>query len=430
MVSIGDLAPTAGAPRSGGAVRQIAAGTIGNVLELYDFAVYGYLAHVIAENFFPAEDEIAGLLAAFAVFAVGYLMRPIGGILIGHIGDRHSRKLALVLSVGGMAVPTVLIGLLPTYATIGIAAPILLVLLRVAQGLSVGGEYVGSMVFLVESAPENRRGLYGAFCAAGAVCGILVGSAVAAVLQAVFDPAEVQAWAWRLPFLAGGLLALVGFLLRRTLAEPDRRGRAVVKTPIVEAFRRHPREIVTLVGLTVFNAVGFYISFVFVASWLQQADGIAPSVALSINSLNMILLVFVLVGFGWLSDRVGRLPILSGATLAAIVFGLPLFLLMREGGLVGAFLGQLGFVVIVGAFAVQPALMVETVGGQVRVSAVAIAFNLGMGIIGGLSPLFATWLIVTTGEEIAPAYFIIGAAVISFVATRFLVETGGRPLRP
>jgi MHS family proline/betaine transporter-like MFS transporter len=430
MASIGDLARAADAPRHGGAVRQIAAGTIGNVLELYDFAVYGYLAHVIAENFFPAEDDIAGLLAAFAVFAVGYLMRPIGGILIGHIGDRHSRKLALILSVGGMAVPTVLIGLLPTYATIGIAAPILLVLLRVAQGLSVGGEYVGSMVFLVESAPENRRGLYGAFCAAGAVCGILVGSAVAAVLQAVFDPAEVQAWAWRLPFLAGGLLAVVGFLLRRTLAEPDRRGRAVVKTPIVEAFRRHPREIVTLVGLTVFNAVGFYIAFVFVASWLQQADGIAPSVALSINSLNMILLVFVLVGFGWLSDRIGRLPILSGATLAAIVFGLPLFLLMREGGLVGAFLGQLGFVVIVGAFAVQPALMVETVGGQVRVSAVAIAFNLGMGIIGGLSPLFATWLIVTTGEEIAPAYFIIGAAVISFVATRFLVETGGRPLRP
>lgn len=430
MASVSDQARAASAPRNGGSVRQIAAGTIGNVLELYDFAVYGYLAHVIAENFFPAEDEIAGLLAAFAVFAVGYLMRPIGGILIGHIGDRHSRKLALVLSVGGMAVPTVLIGLLPTYATIGIAAPILLVLLRVAQGLSVGGEYVGSMVFLVESAPENRRGLYGAFCAAGAVCGILVGSAVAAVLQAVFDPAEVEAWAWRLPFLAGGLLALVGFLLRRTLTEPDRRGRAVVKAPIVEAFRRHPREIVTLVALTVFNAVGFYISFVFVASWLQQADGIAPSVALSINSLNMILLVFVLVGFGWLSDRIGRLPILSGATLAAIVLGLPLFLLMREGGLVGAFLGQLGFVVIVGAFAVQPALMVETVGGQVRVSAVAIAFNLGMGVIGGLSPLFATWLIVTTGEEIAPAYFIIGAAVVSFIATRFLHETGGRPLRP
>ena len=430
MASVGGQARASDKSPRSGAVRQIAAGTIGNVLELYDFAVYGYLAHVIAENFFPAEDDIAGLLAAFAVFAVGYLMRPLGGILIGHIGDRHSRKLALILSVGGMAVPTVLIGLLPTYTTIGIAAPILLVLLRVAQGLSVGGEYVGSMVFLVESAPENRRGLYGAFCAAGAVCGILVGSAVAAVLQAVFDPAEVQEWAWRLPFLAGGLLAVVGFLLRRTLTEPDRRGRTVVKTPIVEAFRRHPREIVTLVGLTVFNAVGFYISFVFVASWLQQADGIAPSVALSVNSLNMILLVFVLVFFGWLSDRIGRLPILSGATLAAIVLGLPLFILMREGGLLGAFLGQLGFVVIVGAFAVQPALMVETVGGQVRVSAVAIAFNLGMGIIGGLSPLFATWLIVTTGEEIAPAYFIIGAAAVSFVATRFLSETGGRPLRP
>jgi MHS family proline/betaine transporter-like MFS transporter len=418
------------APRSAGALRQILAGTIGNVLEWYDFAVYGYLAFAIAANFFPTDDEVAGLLATFAVFAVGFLMRPLGGILVGHVGDRYGRKRALMLSVAGMAVPTVLIGILPDFQTIGVAAPILLVLFRIAQGLSVGGEYVGSMVFLVESAPEKRRGLYGACCAAGAVFGILLGSATAAVLLHVFGHETVEAWAWRLPFLAGLLLAVAGFLLRRSLVETAPHAGPSAKLPVVEAVREHPREIATLVGLTVFNAVGFYISFVFVASWLQEADGIAPSVALTMNTVNMVILVGLLVFFGWLSDRVGRVPILTGATAAAVVLALPLFLLMRDGGLAGAFLGQLGFVIIVGAFGVQPAAMVEAVGGRVRVSAVAIAYNLGMGVIGGLSPFFATWLIETTGHAIAPAYFVAGAAAISFVATRFLVETAGRPLRP
>jgi MHS family proline/betaine transporter-like MFS transporter len=411
--------------------RQIAAGTIGNVLEWYDFAVYGYLATFIAANFFPTEDAVAGLLATFAVFAVGFLMRPLGGILIGHIGDRYGRKPALLVSVCGMAVPTVLIGLLPSYDTIGVAAPVLLVILRIVQGLSVGGEYVSSMVFLVESAPPNRRGFYGACCAAGAVSGILIGSAAAAVLLDVYGHAAVEAWAWRLPFLAGVLLAFAGYLLRRHLAEPPRTAPTdPVRLPVLEAVEGHGRVILTLIGLTAFNAVGFYVAFVFLASWLQEADGIRPSVALTMNTFNMVILVGLLVAFGWLSDRVGRLPILAGATALAVVLAVPLFVLMREGGLAGAFLGQLGFVVIVGAFGVQPALMVETVGARVRVTAIALAFNIGMGVIGGLSPLVATWLIATTGEEIAPAYFIMAAGAVSFLATRFLRETLGRPLPP
>jgi MHS family proline/betaine transporter-like MFS transporter len=411
--------------------RQIAAGTIGNVLEWYDFAVYGYLATFIAANFFPSEDAVAGLLATFAVFAVGFLMRPLGGILIGHIGDRYGRKPALLVSVCGMAVPTVLIGLLPSYDTIGVAAPVLLVVLRIVQGLSVGGEYVSSMVFLVESAPADRRGFYGACCAGGAVSGILLGSASAALLLNIFGHEIVEAWAWRLPFLAGILLAFAGYLLRRHLAEPARAATTgPVRLPVLEAVQRHPREIVTLIGLTAFNAVGFYVAFVFLASWLQEADGIRPSVALTMNTLNMVILVALLVAFGWLSDRIGRLPILAGATAAAVVLAVPLFLLMRDGGLAGAFLGQLGFVVIVGAFGVQPAVMVEAVGGRVRVTAIALAFNIGMGVIGGLSPLVATWLIATTGEAIAPAYFIMAAGAVSFLATRYLHETLGRPLPP
>jgi MHS family proline/betaine transporter-like MFS transporter len=416
--------------RRAGNIRQIAAGSVGNVLELYDFAVYGFLAPVIAANFFPAGGASGGVLAAFAVFAVGGLMRPVGGVLVGHIADRYGRKPALILTVCGMAVPTVLIGLLPTYAAIGVAAPILLVVLRLAQGLAVGGEFVGSMVYLVETAPERRRGLFGACAVAGAISGTLLGSTVAALLQVSFDAAEVAAWAWRLPFLSGALLAFAALLLRRTLVEPNRRVRAVVRLPVAEALRRHPREIVALSGLTVLNAAGLYLCFVFVATWLQRADGLAPAVALAINSFNMVLLIGLVLGFGVLSERIGRLRILTAASLAGVVLPLPLFLLMHDGGLAGAFLGQFGFAVIVGAFGALPALMAESVGGPVRVSAVAIPFNLGMGIVGGLAPLVATWLIAVTGEAVAPAYVVIAAALVSFVATRFLRETLGRPLPP
>lgn len=410
-------------------LQHIAAGIIGNVLEWYDFAVYGYLAAAIGRRFFPVEDPTASLLAAFAVFAVGFLMRPVGGVLVGHIGDQYGRRVALLVSVCGMAVPTVLIGALPTYDAIGIAAPILLVLLRMVQGMSVGGEYVGSMVFLVESAPTGRRGVFGAFAAAGAVAGILLGSAAAALLAAFVDPADVDAWAWRLPFLAGALIAAAGFVIRRHIVEPGGRGPERARLPVVEAVREHPREIVTIIALSVFNAVGFYISFVYVASWLQTADGIAPATALEINTFNMVILLFVLVGFGWLSDRIGRVRVLAAATAAAFLLAWPLFALMHRGDPMSGFLGQLGFVVLVGAFGVQPATMVEAIGGRVRVSAIAIGYNVSLGLIGGFSPLIATWLIETTGDPLSPAFFVAGAAAVSFVATRFLPETAGLPLK-
>jgi MHS family proline/betaine transporter-like MFS transporter len=176
---------------------------IGNVLEWYDFAIYGYFAAAIGRHFFPHQSPVAQLLSAFGVFAVGYLMRPVGGVLVGHIGDRFGRRAALTFSVAAMAIPTFLIGLLPGYATIGLAAPIALTLLRIAQGLSVGGEYTSSMVFLVEHAPEGRRGLMGALTSCGATGGILLGSAVGAAFAAAMPIETLDAWGWRIPFLLG-----------------------------------------------------------------------------------------------------------------------------------------------------------------------------------------------------------------------------------
>jgi len=199
--------------------KVIAAGMIGNVLEWYDFSVYGYFAASIGFNFFPRQDRVAQLLAAFAVFALGYLVRPIGGALIGHVGDHYGRRAALTVSVTAMAVPTCLVGLLPGYATLGLLAPVLLVLLRMVQGLSVGGEYTSSMVFLVERAAAGRRGLAGAIAACGSGVGTLLGSGVGATIAGLMTTETLDAWGWRIPFLLGLVVGVIGFILRRQVTE-------------------------------------------------------------------------------------------------------------------------------------------------------------------------------------------------------------------
>src|SRR5215831_9136502 len=199
--------------------RVIAAGVIGNTLEWYDFAIYGYFAAQIGRHFFPHEDAVAQLLSTFGIFAVGYLMRPVGGVIAGHIGDTLGRRAALTFSVAAMAIPTFLIGLLPGYETFGVLAPLALTLLRVVQGLSVGGEYTGSMVFLIEHAPEGQRGLMGALGASGGTVGMLLGSAVGAAFSASMSTAALDAWGWRIPFLLGLVVGVAGYILRRYALE-------------------------------------------------------------------------------------------------------------------------------------------------------------------------------------------------------------------
>jgi MHS family proline/betaine transporter-like MFS transporter len=218
--------------------KVIAAGTIGNVLEWYDFAIYGYFAVAIGHHFFPREDPVAQLLATFGVFAVGYLARPAGGIIVGHIGDQFGRRAALTFSVAAMAIPTFIIGILPGYATVGVFAPIALTAMRIVQGLSVGGEYPCSMVFLLERAGEGRRGLMGAFACLGAVGGMLLGSAMGAAFAAVMSTDALEAWGWRIPFMLGLLGGFAGLLLRRHVLESAPVERTE-HAPIIETFREH-----------------------------------------------------------------------------------------------------------------------------------------------------------------------------------------------
>ena len=403
--------------------KTVAAGMIGNLLEWYDFAIYGYFAAAIGRHFFPHQDPVAQLLSAFGVFAVGYLMRPVGGALIGHIGDRFGRRAALTFSVVAMAIPTFLIGLLPGYATIGLAAPVALTLLRMVQGLSVGGEYTSSMVFLVEHAPERRRGLMGALASCGATAGILLGSAVGAGFAATMSSAALEAWGWRIPFLLGLAVGIAGYLLRRHVQEtlPTKRRQ---RAPIVETLRDHWWVVLGIAGLSVFFAAGFYVTFVYLVSWLQTADGIAPARALEINSFSMAVVLPITIAAGWLSDRSGRKPFLLLATILGFVAALPLWWMMHHPSAELAQLGQLGLALIVGLFVgALPAAMVECAPPSVRCTAVALGYNVTLGVIGGLTPLVAAWLVERTGDELAPAFLIMATAVISFLVILRMPET-------
>src|SRR5262245_15950170 len=407
--------------------RAIAAGMIGNVLEWYDFAIYGYSAAQIGRSFFPHEDAVAQLLSAFGVFAIGYLMRPIGGVFIGHIGDRFGRRTALIVSVSAMAIPTFLMGLLPDYQTIGVLAPVGLTLLRVVQGLSVGGEYTSSMVFLVEHAPAGRRGLMGSLAGSGAAVGTLLGSAVGAAFAASMSPAALDAWGWRIPFLLGLVVGIAGYILRRYVLETgvaEKRRR----TPIVETLHDHWRTVVAFAGLSVFGAVTFYIGFVYMVSWLQTADGIPPARSLEINTFSMVVSLPVLIAAGWLSDRVGRRPLMLLASMGGLIGGLPLFWLLNHPSELLAQLGQLGLVALIGVYSGPlPAILVEAAPPTVRCTSVALGYNLCFGIFGGLSPLMAAWLVERTGNEITPAFLIMASAAVTFGTLFYFQESYRSP---
>ena len=413
---------------SGSMSRTIVVGAIGNVLEWFDFAIYGFFAAAIGRTFFPNEDPVAQLLAAFGIFAVGFLMRPVGGALIGHIGDKYGRRAALTFSVAAMAIPTFLVGALPGYQVLGMAAPILLTLLRMIQGLSVGGEYTTSIVFMVERAPPGRRGFIGAMAGCGAVGGILLGSATGTLLASTMSAEALETWGWRIPFLLGLLVGFAGFILRRHVQETPKTRKAV-RSPLLETMRNHSPLLARLAALSVFNSVGFYLLFVYIVSWLELVDGMAPARALGINTISMAALLPVMVATGWATDRFGRKPVMLGALVLGFVGALPFFWLMHHDDSALVLLGQMGFVIAVGTFVgTQPTIMVEAAPVAVRCTAIALGYNVTLGVVGGLTPLAATWIIERTGNDYSPAFMIMAAAVISFVALVSFKETYKMPL--
>jgi MFS transporter, MHS family, proline/betaine transporter len=403
--------------------RGVIAGVAGNILEWYDFALFGFFAQQIGAHFFPAQDPTASLLAAFGTFAAGFLMRPIGGALFGWVGDRFGRKQALIWSVMAMAFPSFFIGVLPDVASIGLAAPILLLFFRLLQGLAVGGEYMASAVFLVEGAEPGRRGWMGSWGPFGATAGTLLGSAAGAIVNATMSPEAVMAYGWRIPFILGLGVGLGGLVIRRHFIErvPHQ---PPAKSPLDEAFRFHWRTMLHLMSLIAGIAVGFYTTFVYAPTWLEQVAQVPARTALEINSLAMALSLLLLPVAGMASDRLGRRPALLIASGAFALLAFPLMALMARGEPAGILVGQVSLALVVASNGgMMPATMAELAPWRVRCTVMSVAYNLGMALLGGCTPLVATWLIARTGWALAPAGYLAGAAALSFAAAWLLPKT-------
>ena len=412
--------------------RAITAAGIGNVLEYYDFGVYGFLAGVIARKFFPGTDEVASLLATFAAFGVGFLARPLGGIVLGRLGDVRGRKSALVLTILLMAVGTVGIGLIPDYGRIGVLAPALLVLCRVLQGLSAGGEWGNATSFIVEWAPEGRRGYYGSYSQASVVGGVLVSSAVAAVLNSVFSAADIDAWAWRLPFLLGAVLLPVGLWLRRGIGETPRfraeqageqAGLADLGTPFGLMLRAF--------GFTVLWTVCYYVMLTYFPTFTQKYAGLSATQSLWSNTVGLLALMAAIPLTGAASDRIGRKPMLLFCCAAFAVLAYPGFRLILSGLPVwGVALVQVGFDLVIATFSGPgPAALAELFPTRARTTLMSFSYALAVAIFGGFAPFIATWLIQQTGTPIAPTFYLIAAALVSGATILFFRETAFERLR-
>ncbi len=400
--------------------RGVIAGVVGNILEWYDFALFGFFAQQIGAHFFPADNPTASLLAAFGTFAAGFFMRPVGGALFGLVGDRYGRKQALIWSVLAMAIPSFLIGVLPSTTTIGLAAPILLLVFRLLQGLAVGGEYMASAVFLVEGADPGRRGWMGSWGPIGATTGVLLGSAAGAIVNATMSPAAVMAYGWRIPFILGLGVGLGGLAIRRHYIErvPHQ---APAKSPLGEAFRSHWRTMLHLVALVSAISVGFYTTFVYAPTWLHQVTGVPSSTALEINTLAMALSLFALPLSGLASDRWGRRPVFLLTAAAFTLLAYPLMVLMAQGKTGGMLVGQTGLALLVsGNAGLLPATMAELAPWRVRCTVLSVAYNIGMAVLGGTTPLVAAWMVSRSGLPLAPALYLTGAAAVTFVGALLL----------
>lgn len=414
--------------------RTVLAGVIGNALEWYDFALFGYFAPVLARLFFPAENRLAALLETFGVFAMGFLMRPIGGAIFGHIGDRLGRKKALELSVLLMALPTTALGLLPTYAQAGLAAPLLLTAIRLLQGLSVGGELIGSISFLAEHSPAGRRGLLGSWSFATASAGTLIGSATAAVLTSLLAPDDLARWGWRVPFLCGILVGGVVLWLRHGIDETPRFKEAmgageVAPSPVREALRRDGRAVLRCLGISLLMAVSFYLTFVWLSAWLSSINKPPLRDALVVNTIAMAVLFTLIPVFGALSDHVGRRPVMLAGALGYALLTYPLFLLLQRGTFAAALTGETALAVCYALLnGPSAAAFVEMFPTRTRYSGIAIGYNLAMGLLGGATPALATWLIQITDYNLAPAWLLSALAVVAAPVLWGMPERRGCPL--
>ena len=415
--------------------KAVVAAVIGNFVEWYDFTIYGYLAVVLAPLFFPTEDRFVSLMATFAVFGIAFVMRPVGALFFGSLGDRIGRRTTLSAVILLTSGATAFIGLLPSYATIGILAPILLILARMVQGFAVGGEFGGATAFMVEYAPEGKRGLYGSWQFFTQGASLIVGLMIAGGLTAVVSEQALFSWAWRLLFLIALPMGLIGLYMRLKLEDTPafqavQEHHEVKQAPLKETLRAHGKNLLKVIGLT-WPLTGLTYLLIFMPTYLSEQLGLSISLGFTAVILGTVAYCVVVTLAAVLSDRIGRRKpfLIAGPVLAAIT-SVPVFMLIGTGSFPAIVLAlvivSLALGIVSGVYA---AAMCEVFPTSVRYSSLSLGYSVAVSIFGGTTPFIFTALLAATGNPLSPAFYLVAAAVVGTVAALTFPETAREPLR-
>lgn len=429
--------------------RAVTAAALGNTMEWFDFGVYAYLAGTLGKVFFPSSSPGAQVVSTFATFAAAFVVRPLGGLVFGPLGDRVGRQKVLALTMIMMAASTFAVGFLPTYAAVGFAAPLLLLVCRLVQGFSTGGEYAGATTYIAEYAPDKRRGFLGSWLDFGTFVGYSLGSGLVTVLTLTLGTDGLTDWGWRIPFFVAGPLGLIGLYMRLKLEEtpafrreeeaqaqalsggdPVEQARQSGKGRLKDIFTGHWEAVLICMGLVLLYNVTNYMVTSYLPTYMSETLGEPETSSQLLVLGTMMLVVLTITVVGRSSDRWGRRPVFMAGSVALVVFAIPAFLLIRQGGILLPAIGcgVLGLLLVCFAgtsASTLPALFPT----RIRYGALSIAFNISVSLFGGTTPLFTSALVEVSGNDMIPAYYLMVAGVIGLVATFFLHETAGKPLR-
>ncbi|WP_084978205.1 glycine betaine/L-proline transporter ProP [Plesiomonas shigelloides] len=421
--------------------KAITAAALGNAMEWFDFGVYGFVAYALGQIFFPGATPGVQVIAALATFSVPFLVRPLGGIFFGALGDKYGRQKILAITIIIMAISTFCIGLIPSYDSIGIWAPILLLLAKLAQGFSVGGEYSGAAIFVAEYSPDKKRGFMGSWLDFGSIAGFVLGAGVVVVLSSVLGEQRFMAWGWRLPFFLALPLGVIGLYLRHALEETpafqkhsenlQQHSAADAPQPVsfAEIARGHWRSLLSCVGLVIATNVTYYMLLTYMPSYLSHNLHYPEDHGILIIIVVMLGMLFVQPVIGLLSDRFGRRPFVIGGSIGLLLLAVPCFMLITSGSLALIFAGLLVLAVLLNAFTgVMASSLPAMFPTKIRYSALAIAFNISV-LIAGLTPTLSAWLVEVTQNLYMPAYYLMAIAVVGLITGILMKETANLPLK-
>ena len=426
-----DIKDIASSPRT---LRKVLfASLIGTTIEWYDFFLYGTAAALVFNReFFPQTDPLTGAMLAFSTYALGFLARPLGGLVFGHYGDRIGRKKLLMVSLMLMGGATVLIGCLPTYAQVGVLAPILLVVLRLLQGFAVGGEWGGAVLIVAEHGDAARRGFWSSWPQAGVAAGSLLAAAVLGLMTALQSEADFLAWGWRVPFLLSAVLIGVGWWVRTTVEESPafdaaRRKAPTEKAPALEAIRTRPRALAIGAGLRLAENICYYIITAFSITYVTEVVGLSRQTALNALIVGGAIHFIAIPAFAWLSDRIGRRPVYAIGAFGTGVWAFAFFRLLETGATLNVIIAIVVGLVFHGAmYGPQAAFLAEMFPTRIRYSGVSLAYQLTSIVAGSLAPIIAIAILRATGSATGVAIYVAVAAVISFTAALLARETRGK----